>query len=196
MESSKGDPLEKNPRSADDSTGDPVRKRRRSYLCVSECVCWVIGTRLLCDLNAVNGATRCPNQSWDILYPRYPGWTQLKPRSEADRVQAGPGRPEVEDLGRAGRAHRMAPGLCRGSVRGAGRIGREAQGRRSLQVRPPVITISPPSEPLASGGRSHTKPGSLLESQIPIRTWAVWTNPRTVSTQLFVKSQVTKPYIV
>ena len=23
-------------------------------------------------------------------------------------------------------------------------------------------------------GRSHTKPGSLLKSQIPIRTWAEW----------------------
>ncbi len=23
-------------------------------------------------------------------------------------------------------------------------------------------------------GRSHTKPGSLLKSQIPIRTWAQW----------------------
>ena len=23
-------------------------------------------------------------------------------------------------------------------------------------------------------GRSHTKPGSLLKSQIPIRTWADW----------------------
>ena len=25
-------------------------------------------------------------------------------------------------------------------------------------------------------GRSHTKPGSLLKSQIPIRTWAEWDN--------------------
>ena len=26
-------------------------------------------------------------------------------------------------------------------------------------------------------GRSHTKPGSLLKSQIPIRTWSEWTMP-------------------
>lgn len=26
-------------------------------------------------------------------------------------------------------------------------------------------------------GRSHTKPGSLLKSQIPIRTWAEWDDP-------------------
>jgi len=28
---------------------------------------------------------------------------------------------------------------------------------------------------LGSRGRSHTKPGTLLKSQIPIRTWAEWT---------------------
>ncbi|MHC5796658.1 hypothetical protein ACVXZ4_10910 [Lacisediminihabitans sp. FW035] len=27
---------------------------------------------------------------------------------------------------------------------------------------------------LVSRGRSHTKPGTLLKSQIPIRTWADW----------------------
>lgn len=27
---------------------------------------------------------------------------------------------------------------------------------------------------MALRGRSHTKPGSLLKSQIPIRTWADW----------------------
>jgi hypothetical protein len=26
-------------------------------------------------------------------------------------------------------------------------------------------------------GRSHTKPGTLLKSQIPIRTWAQWDDP-------------------
>ena len=31
---------------------------------------------------------------------------------------------------------------------------------------------------LAMRGRSHTKPGSLLKSQIPIRTWAEWTENR------------------
>ncbi len=30
-------------------------------------------------------------------------------------------------------------------------------------------------ERLMPRGRSHTKPGSLLKSQIPIRTWAEWT---------------------
>jgi hypothetical protein len=59
-----------------------------------------------------------------------------------------------------------------------------------------VIAISPQSEPLVSGARSHTKSGALLESQTPIRAWAVWTNPGTVSPQRFAKSQVTTPYIV
>jgi hypothetical protein len=31
---------------------------------------------------------------------------------------------------------------------------------------------------LGMRGRSHTKPGTLLKSQIPIRTWAEWTENR------------------
>lgn len=31
---------------------------------------------------------------------------------------------------------------------------------------------------LASRGRSHTKPGSLLKSQIPVRTWSDWNDDR------------------
>lgn len=37
--------------------------------------------------------------------------------------------------------------------------------------------LGPERAKLARRGRSHTKPGSLLKSQIPIRTWAEW-NPK------------------
>ena len=35
--------------------------------------------------------------------------------------------------------------------------------------------LKPTRDRLVSRGRSHTKPGTLLKSQIPIRTWAEWT---------------------
>jgi hypothetical protein len=35
--------------------------------------------------------------------------------------------------------------------------------------------LAPERAKLTSRGRSHTKPGTLLKSQIPIRTWAEWT---------------------
>ena len=35
--------------------------------------------------------------------------------------------------------------------------------------------LAPERNKLVSRGRSHTKPGTLLKSQIPIRTWAEWT---------------------
>jgi len=34
--------------------------------------------------------------------------------------------------------------------------------------------LGPERAKLASRGRSHTKPGTLLKSQIPVRTWAEW----------------------
>ena len=34
--------------------------------------------------------------------------------------------------------------------------------------------LAPERAKLASRGRSHTKPGTLLKSQIPVRTWAQW----------------------
>jgi hypothetical protein len=34
--------------------------------------------------------------------------------------------------------------------------------------------LAPERAKLTIRGRSHTKPGSLLKSQIPIRTWAEW----------------------
>jgi hypothetical protein len=34
--------------------------------------------------------------------------------------------------------------------------------------------LGPARAKMLPGGRSHTKPGSLLKSQIPIRTWAEW----------------------
>jgi len=34
--------------------------------------------------------------------------------------------------------------------------------------------LAPDRAKMALRGRSHTKPGSLLKSQIPIRTWAQW----------------------
>jgi transposase InsO family protein len=34
--------------------------------------------------------------------------------------------------------------------------------------------LAPERAKLASRGRSHTKPGTLLKSQIPVRTWAEW----------------------
>jgi hypothetical protein len=34
--------------------------------------------------------------------------------------------------------------------------------------------LGPARAKMLPGGRSHTKPGSLLKSQIPIRTWAGW----------------------
>ncbi|HVB01386.1 MAG TPA: hypothetical protein VNE42_09015 [Acidimicrobiales bacterium] len=38
--------------------------------------------------------------------------------------------------------------------------------------------LAPERAKLITRGRSHTKPGSLLKSQIPIRTWAEWTENR------------------
>src|SRR5690625_4781155 len=34
--------------------------------------------------------------------------------------------------------------------------------------------LAPERAKMTNRGRSHTKPGSLLKSQIPIRTWAEW----------------------
>jgi hypothetical protein len=34
--------------------------------------------------------------------------------------------------------------------------------------------LAPERAKLVLRGRSHTKPGSLLKSQIPVRTWADW----------------------
>jgi hypothetical protein len=48
----------------------------------------------------------------------------------------------------------------------------------ALLVRMSAATIdrrlAPERAKLISRGRSHTKPGTLLKSQIPIRTWADW----------------------
>lgn len=48
----------------------------------------------------------------------------------------------------------------------------------ALLMRMSVATIdrklAPERAKLVLRGRSHTKPGSLLKSQIPIRTWAEW----------------------
>ena len=42
-------------------------------------------------------------------------------------------------------------------------------------LRAPAKKRLPPERAkLLSRGRSHTKPGTLLKSQIPIRTWADW----------------------
>ncbi len=38
--------------------------------------------------------------------------------------------------------------------------------------------LAPRRAALGNRGRSHTKPGSLLKSQIPIRTWAEWDDAR------------------
>jgi len=38
--------------------------------------------------------------------------------------------------------------------------------------------LAPERAKLFARGRSHTKPGTLLKSQIPIRTWAEWTENR------------------
>jgi hypothetical protein len=38
--------------------------------------------------------------------------------------------------------------------------------------------LAPERAKLASRGRSHTKPGTLLKSQIPVRTWAQWNEDR------------------
>ena len=38
--------------------------------------------------------------------------------------------------------------------------------------------LGPSRKELGARGRSHTKPGSLLKSQIPIRTWAEWDEDR------------------
>ena len=48
----------------------------------------------------------------------------------------------------------------------------------ALLVRISAVTIdrrlTPERAKLVSRGRSHTKPGTLLKLQIPIRTWADW----------------------
>ena len=48
----------------------------------------------------------------------------------------------------------------------------------ALLVRISAATIdrrlAPERARMMSRGRSHTKPGTLLKSQIPIRTWAEW----------------------
>ena len=42
--------------------------------------------------------------------------------------------------------------------------------------------LQPERAKLGVHGRSHTKPGALLKSQIPIRTWAQWDDkPATLS---------------
>jgi hypothetical protein len=38
--------------------------------------------------------------------------------------------------------------------------------------------LAPARAAMMVRGRSHTKPGSLLKSQIPVRTWAHWNDPR------------------
>ena len=52
----------------------------------------------------------------------------------------------------------------------------DAQADLLCQMSPATIDRRLAGERLLAGfrGRSHTKPGSLLKSQIPIRTWAEW----------------------
>ena len=56
------------------------------------------------------------------------------------------------------------------------------QGTRPLPTRSSAATIdrrlAVDRARLSVRGRSHTKPGSLLKSQIPIRTWADWDDQR------------------
>ena len=49
-----------------------------------------------------------------------------------------------------------------------------------VQMSPASIDrhLAPERARLVPRGRSHTKPGTLLKSQIPIRTWAEWTEDR------------------
>ena len=75
---------------------------------------------------------------------------------------------------------RLAPMLRRVDAGAAPtrRVGdrRRHRGAAERRCRRPPSTAGWPPErkQLPAPGRSHTKPGSLLKTQIPIRTWADW----------------------
>ena len=52
----------------------------------------------------------------------------------------------------------------------------EAEAKLLCQMSPATIDrrLAAPRRLLMARGRSHTKPGTLLKSQIPIRTWSEW----------------------
>lgn len=52
----------------------------------------------------------------------------------------------------------------------------DAQAELLMAMSPATIDrkLAPERAKMLARGRSHTKPGSLLKSQIPIRTWAEW----------------------
>ena len=56
----------------------------------------------------------------------------------------------------------------------------DAQARLLCQMSPATIDrrLAPQRRILTPKGRSHTKPGTLLKSQIPIRTWSEWDGGR------------------
>ncbi len=70
----------------------------------------------------------------------------------------------------------MLPVLVRGLRRdGVLRLGAD-EAQLLCQMSPATIDrrLAPLRRLLAPRGRSHTKPGTLLKSQIPIRTWSEW----------------------
>jgi hypothetical protein len=56
----------------------------------------------------------------------------------------------------------------------------DAQSTRPCQMNPATIDrrLASRRDLLSSKGRSYTKPGTLLKSQIPIRTWSEWDEGR------------------
>jgi len=112
------------------------------------------------------------------------------PRSRSWWLRAGPGRqrygPEVIAALRkvwavmdAPAGKRMAPflGEIVGRLRACGElaIGVEVAGLLSSMSAATIDRrLAGERAKLALKGRSGTKPGSLLKSQIPIRTWAQW----------------------
>jgi len=115
----------------------------------------------------------------------------LRGAGELRVVRSRPGRPRVYGplvisclvicwtLSRAPSGKRLAPmlGVLVPLLRRDGEIelsDEDAQLLMNMSAATIDRHLAPERAKLGLRGRSHTKPGSLLKSQIPIRTWAEW----------------------
>lgn len=119
----------------------------------------------------------------------------LRETGKVRAVQPRPPRPPIYSdalvealavcwrVGRYPTGKRLAPMLAV-LVRGLRRDGvldlGDDEARRLCQMSPATIDrrLAPRRRLLVPRGRSHTKPGTLLKSQIPIRTWSEWDEGR------------------
>jgi hypothetical protein len=140
-------------------------------------------SRILGELCELTGWHRGPRQKGDPGRRRGP--IGQAPLGSKARVSRGPRRGPCGLLAGQPVPDRQAPGpmlpvLVRSLRRDGVIVSDDAEATLLCQISPATIDrrLASARRLLMPRGRSHTKPGTLLKSQIPIRKWSEWDEGR------------------